>query len=96
MAPPRWCVDTRKSAKRCTDRSAVAARDFGYLGIELTINDTKMYPLPFTIKYTEVFQPDIHIQQAVSQEREPASPSNGAVPRPPMPRSPQDWIHSTF
>jgi hypothetical protein len=45
-------------------------RDFGHMDVELTIDDTKMYTRPFTIKYTELFQPDTDILEAVCEENE--------------------------
>lgn len=45
-------------------------RDFGHLDVELTVDDTKMYTRPFTIKYTQLFQPDTDILEAVCEENE--------------------------
>ena len=45
-------------------------RDFGHLDVELTVEDAKMYTRPFTIKYTQLFQPDTDILEAVCEENE--------------------------
>ena len=45
-------------------------RDFGHLDVELTVDDAKMYTRPFTIKYTQLFQPDTDILEAVCEENE--------------------------
>ena len=45
-------------------------RDFGHLDVQLTVDDPKVYTRPFTIKYTELFQPDTDILEAVCEENE--------------------------
>jgi hypothetical protein len=55
-------------ALRLTER--YRRRDFGHMDVQLTINDPKVYTRPFTIKYTQVFQPDTDILEAVCEENE--------------------------
>lgn len=45
-------------------------RDFGHLDVALTVEDPKMYTRPFTIHYTELFQPDTDILESVCEENE--------------------------
>jgi hypothetical protein len=45
-------------------------RDFGHMDVEVTIDDPKMYTRPFTIKYTELLQPDTDILEYVCEENE--------------------------
>ena len=45
-------------------------RDFGHMDVELTVDDPKVYTRPFTIHYTELFQPDTDILEAVCEENE--------------------------
>lgn len=45
-------------------------RDFGHMDVELTVDDPKTYTRPFTIKYTELFQPDTDILESVCEENE--------------------------
>jgi hypothetical protein len=45
-------------------------RDFGHMDGELTVDDPKMYTRPFTVKYTDILQPDTDILEAVCEENE--------------------------
>lgn len=45
-------------------------RDFGHLDVATTIDDPKIYTKPFTIRYTELLQPDTDILEYVCQENE--------------------------
>ncbi len=45
-------------------------RDFGHMDLSVTIDDPKMYTRPFTIKVTEVLQPDTDILESVCNENE--------------------------
>jgi len=45
-------------------------RDFGHMDLQLTIDDPKMYTRPFSIKVTEVLQPDSDILENVCLEDE--------------------------
>ena len=45
-------------------------RDFGHLDVQLTVDDPKVYTRPFTIQYTELFQPDTDILESVCEENE--------------------------
>ena len=45
-------------------------RDFGHMDVELTVDDLKTYTRPFTIKFTDLFQPDTDILEAVCEENE--------------------------
>jgi len=45
-------------------------RDFGHMDAELTVDDPVMYTRPFTVKYTDVLQPDNDILEAVCEENE--------------------------
>src|SRR5277367_756421 len=38
-------------------------RDFGHLDVEVTINDPKVYTKPFSIKFTELLQPDSDVTE---------------------------------
>ena len=42
-------------------------RDFGHMDLTVTIDDSKMYTKPFTIKVTEVLQPDTDILETVCE-----------------------------
>ena len=57
-------------------------RDFGHLDVEATIEDPKMYTRPFTIKLTELLQPDSDILELFCAENEKdRSHLIGAEPR---------------
>jgi hypothetical protein len=43
-------------------------RDFGHLDLSLTVDDPKMYTRPFTIKVTELLQPDTDILESVCEK----------------------------
>jgi hypothetical protein len=45
-------------------------RDFGHLDVQATIEDPKMYTRPFTIKFTELLQPDTDILELFCAENE--------------------------
>lgn len=45
-------------------------RDFGHMDLSVTITDPKMYTKPFTIKVTEILQPDSDILESVCNENE--------------------------
>ena len=45
-------------------------RDFGHMDLSVTIDDPKMYTRPFTIKVTELLQPDTDILESVCNENE--------------------------
>ena len=45
-------------------------RDFGHMDLSVTIDDPKMYTTPFTIKVTELLQPDTDILESVCNENE--------------------------
>jgi len=45
-------------------------RDFGHMDVSVTVDDPKMYTKPFTIKVTEVLQPDTDILESVCNENE--------------------------
>lgn len=45
-------------------------RDFGHLDVEMTIDDPKMYPRPFTIKVTHLLVPDSDIPEYFCAENE--------------------------
>jgi hypothetical protein len=45
-------------------------RDFGHMEGELTVDDSQMYTRPFTVKYTDVLQPDTDILEAICEENE--------------------------
>jgi hypothetical protein len=45
-------------------------RDFGHMDLSVMIDDPKMYTKPFTIKVTELLQPDTDILESVCNENE--------------------------
>jgi hypothetical protein len=45
-------------------------RDFGHMDLSVTIDDPKMYTMPFTIKVTELLLPDSDILESVCNENE--------------------------
>jgi hypothetical protein len=45
-------------------------RDFGHLDVEVTMDDSKMYTKPFTIKFTERLVPDSDLLEYVCEENE--------------------------
>jgi len=45
-------------------------RDFGHMDVETTIDDPKMYTRPFTIKVTQLLQPDTDILEYFCTENE--------------------------
>ena len=45
-------------------------RDFGHMDLSITIDDPKMYTMPFTIKVTEVLLPDGDILESICTENE--------------------------
>jgi hypothetical protein len=45
-------------------------RDFGHMDLQMTIDDSKMYTRPFTIKVTELLIPDSDILESVCNENE--------------------------
>jgi hypothetical protein len=45
-------------------------RDFGHLDVEVTMDDSKMYTRPFTIKFTERLVPDSDVLEYVCEENE--------------------------
>jgi hypothetical protein len=45
-------------------------RDFGHLDVEVTMDDSKMYTKPFTIKFTERLVPDSDVLEYVCEENE--------------------------
>jgi len=45
-------------------------RDFGHMDLTVTIDDPKMYTRPWTIKVTEVLQPDTDILESICNENE--------------------------
>jgi hypothetical protein len=45
-------------------------RDFGHMDLSVTVDDPKMYTKPFTIKVTELLQPDTDILESVCNENE--------------------------
>jgi hypothetical protein len=45
-------------------------RDFGHMDLQVTIEDSKMYTRPFTIKVTELLIPDSDILESVCNENE--------------------------
>jgi len=45
-------------------------RDFGHMEVSITVEDPKMYTKPFTIKVTELLQPDTDILESVCNENE--------------------------
>jgi hypothetical protein len=45
-------------------------RDFGHMDLTVTVDDPKMYTKPFTIKVTELLQPDTDILESVCNENE--------------------------
>ncbi len=51
-------------------RERFQRRDFGHMDLELTIDDPKMYTKPFTVKATEVLQPDSDVLEYVCTENE--------------------------
>lgn len=48
----------------------IRRRDFGHLDMDVTIDDPKMYTRPFTIKLTELLQPDTDILESICAEDE--------------------------
>ena len=47
-----------------------ARRDFGYIDLEVTITDPKMYTRPITFKVTELLVPDSDILEYLCNENE--------------------------
>jgi hypothetical protein len=45
-------------------------RDFGHMDLSVTVDDPRMYTKPFTIKVTELLQPDTDILESVCNENE--------------------------
>src|SRR5262249_33094493 len=45
-------------------------RDFGHMDLEMTIDDSKFYTKPFTVKVTEVLLPDRDVLEYVCTENE--------------------------
>jgi hypothetical protein len=45
-------------------------RDFGHMDLSVTIDDPKMYTMPFTLKVTELLLPDSDILESVCNENE--------------------------
>jgi hypothetical protein len=45
-------------------------RDYGHIDVEVTVDDPKMYTKPFTVKFTELLQPDTDIVEAFCSENE--------------------------
>lgn len=43
-------------------------RDFGHMDLELTINDPKLFLKPFTIKVTELLEPDSDVLEMICNE----------------------------
>jgi len=56
------------TAMRVTER--YRRRDFGHMDVETTIDDPKMYTRPFTIKVTQLLQPDTDILEYLCTENE--------------------------
>lgn len=56
------------TAMRVTER--YRRRDFGHMDVETTIDDPKMYTRPFTIKVTQLLQPDTDILEYFCTENE--------------------------
>jgi hypothetical protein len=56
------------TAMRVTER--YRRRDFGHMDVETTIDDPKMYTRPFTIKVTQLLQPDTDILEYFCAEDE--------------------------
>ena len=58
-------------------------RDFGHLDLELTINDPKLFLKPFTVKVTELLDPDSDVLEMICNENEkdrPHLPSQSQLP----------------
>ncbi len=55
-------------ALRVTER--FHRRDFGHMDVEMTFDDPKMYTRPFTIKVTQLLQPDTDILEYFCNENE--------------------------
>ncbi len=45
-------------------------RDFGHLDVEVTIDDPKVYTRPFSVKFTELLQPDSDVTEYFCNENE--------------------------
>jgi len=45
-------------------------RDFGHMDLQLTIDDPKMYLKPFTVKVTELLEPDSDVLETICNENE--------------------------
>jgi hypothetical protein len=45
-------------------------RDFGHMDVMVTIEDPKMYTRPFSVKFTEILQPDTDITESFCAENE--------------------------
>ena len=55
-------------ALRLTER--LRRRDFGHLDMQITIDDPKMYTKPFSIRLTQLLQPDTDIVEYICAENE--------------------------
>ena len=55
-------------ALRVTER--FRRRDFGHLDLEVTIDDSKMYTRPFTVRFTERLMPDSDLLEYFCAENE--------------------------
>ncbi len=45
-------------------------RDFGHLDVEITIDDPKVYTKSFSVKFTELLQPDSDVTEYFCNENE--------------------------
>jgi hypothetical protein len=52
-------------------------RDFGHLDVELTIDDPKVYAKSFSVKFTELLQPDSDVTEYFCNENEKDRPHIG-------------------
>jgi hypothetical protein len=52
-------------------------RDFGHMDVEVTIDDPKVYSKPFSIKFTELLQPDSDVTEYFCTENEKDRPHIG-------------------
>ena len=49
-------------------------RDFGHMDLQLTIDDPKMYVKPFTVKVTELLEPDSDVLETICNENDKDRP----------------------
>lgn len=58
----------RSEATRITER--MRRRDFGHMEVDVTIDDSKSYTKPFSIRYTQTLVPDTDILEYICTENE--------------------------